>query len=165
MGVFNKLFGYRWSLYFVKNENQLAYAMHENAVISMVGYVMGYFAEGRKPVDPWSLHLNFNHNHKSIKLKPEHFTADGENITPLLLQEIQSIDSGWQVKGNEPIFEEASTKKRIKINESTSEYLETAFSGEARELTFFRLMNEIFDKSSKPKKPIPNAFIIGVYLL
>jgi hypothetical protein len=148
MGIFNKLFGFRWSLYIVKNENQLAYAMHEHAVMRMAGYVMSYFADGGKPAEPWSLYLNFNHNHKSIKLEPEHFTPDGENVTPLLIQQIESIDPGWKVKGGEPVFEEAATKKRIKIQESSSEYLQTAFSDKPRELTFFRVMDEIFDKSS-----------------
>lgn len=158
MSFLNKLFGFRWSLYIVKNENQLAYAMHEHAVMRMAGYVMGYFADGGKPIEPWSLYLNFNHNHKSIKLEPEHFTPDGENVTPLLIQQIEFIDPGWKVKGGEPVFEEAATKKRIKIQESTSEYLQTAFSDKPRELTFFRVMDEIFNKSSQPQEPIPTAF-------
>lgn len=158
MGIFNKLFGFRWSLYFVKNENQLAYAMHEHAVMRMAGYVMGYFADGGKPIEPWSLYLNFNHKNHSFKLLPEHFTSDGGNVTPLLIQKIESIDPEWKVKGGEPVFEEAATKKRIKIQESTSEYLQTAFSDEPRELTFFSIMAEIFDKSSQTKEPIPTAF-------
>lgn len=78
LGFFNKLFGFRWSLYVVENGNVLTYAMHEHAVMAMVGYVMKYFADGGQPVEPWSLYLNFNHNHQSIKLGPEHFTQDGE---------------------------------------------------------------------------------------
>lgn len=146
MGIFNKLLGFRWSLYIVKNGNQLAYAMHEHAVIRMAGYVMGYFADGGKPVEPWSLYFNFNHKHQSFQLLPEHFTQDGENITPLLTQLIKSIDPDWQVKGGEPIFEEAATKKRIKIQESTSEYIQSAFSDKPRELTFYRVMDEVFGK-------------------
>lgn len=148
MRFFSKLLGFRWSLYIVQNGNQLAYAMHENAVIRMAGYVMGYFADGGKPVEPWSLYLNFNHRHQSFQLQPEHFSPDGENITPLLIQQIESIDPGWQVKGGEPIFEEAATKKLIKIQESTSEYLQSAFSEKPRELTFYRVMDEVFGKYS-----------------
>lgn len=32
-------------------------------------------------------------------------------MTPLLRQQIQSIDPGWIVSGAEPVFEEAKTKK------------------------------------------------------
>ncbi len=35
MGFLNKLFGFRWSLYIVQNENQLTYAMHEHSVMRM----------------------------------------------------------------------------------------------------------------------------------
>ena len=147
MGFFNKLLGFRWSLYIVQNGNQLTYAMHEHAVIRMAGYVMGYFADGGKPVEPWSLYLNFNHKHQSFKLLPEHFTPDGENITHLIIQQIESIDPGWQVKGGEPVFEEAATKKRIKIQESTNEFIKATFSDKPRELTFYRVMDEVFGKS------------------
>lgn len=94
MGLFNKLFGFRWSLYIVRDGNQIAYAMHENSVIRILGYVMDYFANGEVPVQPWSLHLNFNHKHQSFELRPEHFTPDGENLTNALIQQIQSIDPG-----------------------------------------------------------------------
>ena len=146
MGFLNKLFGFRWSLYIVQNGNQLAYAMHEHAVIGMIGYVMGYFADGGRPVEPWSLYLNFNHKHKSIKLEPEHFTPDGKNVIPLLIQQIESLDPGWKVKSGEPIFEVPATKKRIKIQESSHDFIQAAFGNKPHELTFFRVMNNVFGK-------------------
>ncbi len=124
MGFLNKLFGFRWSLYVVQNGNKLAFAMHEHSVMRMLGYVMGYFADGGRPVEPWSLHLNFNHKHQTIKLGPEHFTLDGENVTHVLIQQIESIDPGWKVKGAEPVFEEAATTKRIKISEYASGHID-----------------------------------------
>ena len=150
MGIFNKLFGFRWSLYIVQNENQLAYAMHEHSVMRIAGYVMGYFADGGKPVSPWSLYLNFNQKHTSFKLLPEHFTPDGENITAILIQQIESIDPDWQVKGSEPVFEEAATKKRIKISEHTSGKIDIQAMLEKlnkpREITFYSIMYEVFGK-------------------
>ena len=124
----------------------MIYAMHENAPIKMIGYVMGYFANGAEPVFPWSLHLNFNHTHKSFKLLPEHFTSDGENVSKLLLQKIQSIDSKWMTKGGEPIFEEVSTKRQLKIQESTLEFIESAMNNKPREITFYRVMDEVFGR-------------------
>lgn len=149
MGLMNKLFGYRWSLYIVMG-NQLAYAMHENSALRIVGYVMAYFADGGKPVEPWSLYLNFNHKHQTIKLGPEHFMSDGENVTPALIREIESIDPGWKVKGGEPVFEEAATRKRLKI----SEYMPGDIDIQAmidnlnkpRDVTFFSVMDEVFGK-------------------
>ena len=150
MGFLNKLFGFRWSLYIVQNGNQLAYAMHEHSVMRMIGYVMGYFADGGRPVEPWILYLNFNHKHQTIKLGPEHFTQDGENVTPLLVQQIESIDPGWKVKGGEPVFEEAATKKRIKITEFAPGKINIqamfADVGKPRELTFYSVMDEVFGK-------------------
>jgi len=123
MGLLNKFLGFRWSLYVVKNGNQLAYAMHEHSALRMVGYVMGYFADGGKPVEPWSLLLNFNHKHQTIALRPEHFTRDGENVTSVLIQEIEAVDPGWEVKGGEPVFEEAATKN---VSRSASTRLEAS---------------------------------------
>lgn len=150
MGFFNRKLGFRWSLYVVQNENELLYAMHENAVLRMVGYVMGYFAEGGKPIHPWSLHLNFNHSHQTIKLGPEHFTPDGENLTPTLIHKIAAIDPGWQVGDGEPVFEEVATKKQIKISEYPPGQLDiqAMFDNmhKPRELTFYRVMDEVFGR-------------------
>ncbi|PVE42292.1 hypothetical protein [Limnohabitans planktonicus] len=150
MGFLNKLFGFRWSLYLVQNGNHLAYAMHEHSVMRMLGYVMGYFADGGRPVEPWSLYLNFNHKHQTIKLGPEHFTPDGENLTSALIQQIESIDPGWKVKGTEPVFEEAATKKRIKITEYAPGHIDIQAMldniDKPRELTFYSVMDEVFGK-------------------
>lgn len=124
--------------------------MHEHSVMRMVGYVMGYFAGGGRPVEPWSLYLNFKPKQQTIKLGPEHFSHDGENVTPALIREIESIDPGWKVKGGEPIFEEAATKKRIKITEYVPGQIDiqTMFANidKPREQTFYRVMDEIFGK-------------------
>lgn len=150
MGLFNKLLGFRWSLYIVQNGNQLAYAMHEHSVLRMVGYVMAYFEGGGRPIEPWSLYLNFNKNHQTIKLGPEHFTANGENVTPLLIHQIEAIDPGWKVKDGEPVFEEAATKKRIKIAEHEPGEIDIQAMldniNKPREVTFYRVMDEVFGK-------------------
>ena len=36
MSFLNKFLGFRWSLYVVKNKNQLAYVMHEHSALRMV---------------------------------------------------------------------------------------------------------------------------------
>lgn len=150
MGFLNKVLGFRWSLYVVKNGNQLAYAMHEHSALGMVGYVMGYFADGGRPVEPWSLLLNFNHKHQTIPLRPEHFTRNGENVTSVLIQEIEAVDPGWEVKAGEPVFEEAATKKRIKISEHTPGRIDIQAMldniGKPRELTFYSVMDDVFGR-------------------
>ena len=148
MSILTKLIGFRWSLYIVQNEKQLAYAMHENSVMRLVGYVVAHFAGGREPVAPWSLHLNFNQSHKTIQLRSDHFTTDGENITQVLIREIESIDPGWRVKGGEPVFEEAATKKRLKISEHAPGQIdiEAMFRNidKPRAVTFYSVMDEVF---------------------
>ena len=150
MGFLNKRFGYRWSLYIVRDSNKIAYAMHENSAMRLIGYTMNYFAVGAQPVAPWSLYLNFNHTHKTIRLQPHHFTTDGENVTQALTTEIEAIDPGWRVKGAEPIFEEAGTKKRLNISEHVSGQIDLQAMlreiDKPRETTFYSVMNEVFGK-------------------
>jgi len=150
VGLLNKLFGFRWSLYIVQDGNKLAYAMHENSVVRMLGYVMGYYSNGGRPVEPWSLHLNFNHKQKSIELGPEHFSSTGENVTPELIRQISAIDSGWKVKGNEPVFEDAVTKKKLKISNRGSGEIDLQAMidnvGSAKEPTFHSVMGQVFGK-------------------
>ncbi len=151
MSLQNTPLGFRWSLYIVLDGNKIAYAMHENAVVRLAGYAMGYFAVGAKPLAPWSLYLNFNHTQKAILLEPRHFTSDGENLTQALLIEIQTIDPGWQVKGAEPIFEEAASRKRLKISEHAAGRIdvEAMFRNidRPKELTFYSVMDQVFGKS------------------
>ena len=152
MRLFGNLFGFRWSLYLVRNGNELVYAMHENSPIRIVGYVMGYFANGGLPVEPWSLHLNFNKKHQTIKLGPEHFTPDGQNLTALLKTQIKTIDPNWLIKDGEPVFEEAATKKKIKMNDFKERLDLQAILDDVekpRETTFYTVMNEIFARSGK----------------
>ena len=149
MSIFNKLFGFRWSLYVVHNGG-LAYAMHENSALRMVGYVMSYFANGNAPIPPWELYLNFNHKHQTIKLLPSHFTSDGDNVTQLLIQQIQSIDPGWQVNGGEPVFEEAATKKRLRLSDAPSDFSSASIQtmldniNKPKEVTFYSVMDNVF---------------------
>lgn len=104
MGLFNKLLGYRWSLYIVKHGNEIEYVMHENSVIRIAGYVMSYYKNGATPHAPWSLRLNFNKKQQAFELNSNHFTPDGENITNEFIRQIETIDPGYRVSGSEPVF-------------------------------------------------------------
>ena len=122
--------------------------MHENSVIRMVGYLMGYYAGGKKPVEPWNLYLNFNRNHQTIKIVPEHFSPDGEKFTPALINQIESIDPGWKVKGKEPVFLNAATKKRIKISNYDLDNIDAKSMldsfNKPHEETFYSVMDNVF---------------------
>ena len=150
MGFLNKIFGFRWSLYIVREPGQLVYAMHENSAIRIAGYVMDYFQGGATPKPPWSLYLNFNHKQRAFRLEPSHFTADGENLTAELLGRIQALDPGWQVKGGEPVFEEAATKKQLPITEHKRGTIDIEAmirnAGKPRETTFFSVMDQVFGR-------------------
>lgn len=151
MALLNNLFGFRWSLYIVRDGKNIAYAMHENSVIRLAGYAMGYFAKSALPVAPWTLYLNFNKSHKTILLQPHHFTADGENVTPALVAAVEAIDPAWRVKGGEPVFEEAATKKRLKISEHSLGNVDIEAMmrnlDKSREVTFYSVMDEVFGKA------------------
>ena len=52
-------------------------------------------------------------------LGPEHFTPDGENLTPRLFEKMDSLDSRWRYfTGGEVWLEEAATQKELKITDS-----------------------------------------------
>jgi hypothetical protein len=148
MGLFNKLFGYRWSMYFATKGNELRYVMHQDAVMILVGFVMRYFANGNRPVHPWSVHLNFNKTYESFELGPEHFTSDGKSVSEALVHEIERIDAGWRVPGGEPIFLEAASRRRIPLSmferggghNALRRFVETG----TREETFFQVMYTVF---------------------
>ena len=151
MGLLNKIFGFRWSLYVVRNENELIYAMHEHSVIELIDWVMvGYFEKGLSPVKPWSLYLNFNKKHKKIKLKSAYF--NGLRISDELMNAIQTIDPGWNVKAGEPVLVEVATKKNIKLREhipgekiDIQKMLDNI--NKPRELTFNSIMDEVFERN------------------
>lgn len=151
MGFLNKLFGYRWSLH-IFNNGKLVYAMHEDAVLRMIGYFMSYYGNGGQPISPWKLILKFNRNGQTIVLGRQHFTSDGKDVTPLLPTQIEAIDPGWQVRGSEPVFEDVVTGKRLKIGHE--EYASGGIDihkmfadiGKPKDMTFYDLMDKVFGK-------------------
>lgn len=151
MGLFNKLFGFRWSLYIVRNDNEIVYAMHENSVLRIIGYCLSYFRDGKNPVSPQSLHLNFNKNHKSFPLNSSHVTPDGENVTDSLIKQIETIDPGWKVPGGEPVFVDARTKKQLKIRHKidyNNLQKEIDNVGKPKDPAFFSIMDQVFGKKA-----------------
>jgi hypothetical protein len=94
--------GFRWSLYFVHREEGLCYALHENAVILLLGYVLAPIENGKHISDDWTLHISFNQKNKSIQLSETDFP--GGAIAPALLTNIDAIDPGWRVETGKPVF-------------------------------------------------------------
>src|SRR5579871_3316016 len=89
----------RWSLYFVHEREGLRYALHSDAVEILLGYVSAPIKKGKRISPHWELHLNFNFEHKSIKLA-EPFFLKG-NVSKLLLDLIATVDPGWMVPRGE----------------------------------------------------------------
>lgn len=148
MAFLSRLLGYRWSLYIVIDGNKLCYAVHENAVVRILGYVISRFHEYGDPVPPWSLHLNFNRNHTSFPLQRQHFSGDGQDLSPLLLQKLREIDPKYdQIRGAEPVVVEVATKKHIPISSATSmEDIMKRFSDRSLmdEITLSSILDEVF---------------------
>ncbi len=71
------------------------YALYENAVMMLLGYVLAPIENGKRMSDEWELHINYNPSHKSIKLNEEHFSSS--TVSPKLIAEIGAIDPGWIV--------------------------------------------------------------------
>jgi hypothetical protein len=160
MGLLNSLFGFRWSLYVVRNKNECNYILHEHSVIELLHNVMvGYYSKGLSPVEPWSLNLVCNRKqHQKIKLEAAYF--DGDNISPVLMSKIKAIDPGWDVRPGEPVFLEAGTKKKLKMSEHNYDHVQSIEeinrdiqrmmdnfgTNKPKEITFDSVMNMVFGR-------------------
>jgi len=142
----------RWGLYIVKS-NKTAYVMHANSVMQIVGYVMGFFENSQSPLSPWVLYLCTNG--KQLMLGSEHFTSDGENPTPLLINQIEAMDPRWDgFKSGAIWFEDVETKKEIKISDykpgqmDWNKYIRSRLDNPdlLNEPSFYSVMNEVFGK-------------------
>jgi len=145
--------GFRWSLYFVKKDEGLRYALHENSVVLLLEYVLGPLENGKQLSSDWELHINFNWQHKAIKLEERHFQNGA--IDRNLITEISTIDPGWKVTGGKPVFVDAITRKSLPLGWS----YEAAFqrpedrlgsvrqlfeSRESDEVTLATVMRQVF---------------------
>ena len=148
MGFLKRTFNRRWGLYVVKHDKAVC-AMHGNCVMQIIGYVMLHFEGNGTPVKPWSLHLSSNG--KGIELGHQHFSSDGQNPTPLLIQQIEAIDSRWNgFSAGEIWVEDVATKKEIGISDHTPGKIDVQAMfdniSKPRELTFFSVMDEAFGR-------------------
>lgn len=158
----------RWSLCIVRDD-ELVYAMDGDNPITILGYVVNYFKNDAKPVDPWSLHLKFNATDESFQLKPSHF-IDKENKTDpsrKLLSKIKSIDLNYKRAPNSDlIFTDIKNNKNLKVSDYEDIYnlSENDFKNKIRnrfakkwgeikegntkdtEKTFFDVMDNVFGK-------------------
>lgn len=126
----------RWSLYIVKNNNELVYAMHENSVLRLLDYVVDFFKNGKEPIDPWSLYLNFNKSSASFKLGNSHFTTDGNYLTTELISKIEELDPDFkEPSGAKPVFMDMRIRKKLEIKND---------QGDSVEPTFYNIMHELF---------------------
>ena len=116
MGLFSKLFGYRWSVY-IRNDGALTYALHQNSIFRLLGYVITDFSEKGNPQAPWDILINCNKNNQWIKLDKSHFLENGQGVNRILLNQIEMIDPGYRVKGDEPIFVDVRTKKELSMSD------------------------------------------------
>jgi len=106
----------RWSLHFIHKSEGLRYALHEDAVDILLGYVLAPIKRGKRISPDWELHLNFNLEHKSIRLVEASF-AKGY-ISRNLRDLIATLDSGWMVPRSEPVFVDAHTRERLPLDPS-----------------------------------------------
>lgn len=114
----------RWSLCFVHEREGLRYALHNDAVDILLGYVSAPIKKGKRISPDWELHLNFNLEHKSIKLVEPFFLKD--NVSRILLDMIATIDPGWMAPRDELVFADAQTRKQLPLAPSEQTALNAA---------------------------------------
>ena len=112
--LFNSLVT-RFAIYFVFN-NQAKYVLNGNSPLKMIGYVMGSFAQGRHPKAGWAVYFSSKATKRNFQIHNNHFNFTGDDITDLLISDLDAVDERWQhFKGVELKFENFETKKEIKI--------------------------------------------------
>ena len=115
---------FRWSLYFVHKREGIRYALHNDAVDVLLGYVLAPIEKGKRISPDWELHINFNFEHKSIRLV-EAFFSEG-HVSKTLLDLIAVFDSKWMAPGGEPVFVDARTRKQLSLGMSGCTFLKDA---------------------------------------
>ena len=159
----NNNYRYRWSLY-INHSGVPKYFLDADSVLTLIACVMPGFAGGRQPVQPWSLALIFNQTHQHIVLGQPHFERDGQNITPLLMEEIAAIAPDYEAEyGGKPVFSDANTGKWLEIcnyrKYATLTPLEKFKSslldwgGEKPAMDFTSVFNKVFNR----KSPAPGS--------
>jgi hypothetical protein len=137
--------GFRWSLYFVHKYEGLRYALHDDSVVYLLGYVLAPIERGAKISPDWELHINFNFEHKAIRIVEEYFS--GGDISKELLDQIAEIDPGWMVPhGQNPVFVDAHTKKQLSLGMRELVYMSDAQRRASIERLIERRLNDENDE-------------------
>ncbi|WKZ71131.1 MAG: hypothetical protein QY331_07685 [Melioribacteraceae bacterium] len=114
--ILSKLFGFRWSLYVLRNKKELGFVMHSQNVGDLVGYIGSWFEKKGEPHNNYSLALNFNKTNEVIHLSQHHFKEDGFP-TNELWNKLNSIDKKWKGKPhlqmNEFFFINVATGEKV----------------------------------------------------
>ena len=167
-----KDYRYKWSLYII-HSGAPKYFLDADSALTLTDYVISGFRNGKQPVRPWALALIFNPTHRHIVLLPDHFESDGDNITPLLMNQIAEIDPDYGVEnGRKPVFSDAVTGKWLEMDNYQAYATQSAFQkfksglldwGPVKEeADFTAVFNKIFDRkipaSSSAKNTSPSFF-------
>jgi len=123
--------GFRWSLYFVHKHEGLRYALHYDDVVVLLSYVLARIEAGKRISPDWELHVNFNFEHKAIRVVEQYF-FNGD-ISKEVLDQIATIDSGWRDPrtAGKPVFVDARTKKQLSLGTTELMFMSDAQRGKA----------------------------------
>jgi len=117
MGILNRFLGFKWSLYLIKNSNDLHLALHANHPLILLGFVMNRFSDRGEIAAPWGLYINHNVTNKLLQLHSKHFTSCGRGVTEQLKTQLASIDRNWTLgESTPPILVDPGTKNELDIS-------------------------------------------------
>ena len=150
MDTLKRSFHFRWTLYILKGEKEIAYVVLADCAFSIISLVMQHFIDGFNPVPPWSLHLQFNSGNRSFELRPEHFTDNGKFFTRDLIDKMNDLDPMWdKFPKSVPLLLEAATKKKIpgpdEMYNGSCESLHNFLN--PKEPTYNTVLGEIFGRT------------------
>jgi hypothetical protein len=118
---FNKLFGYRWSIYIATDQRDVHYIIHSDSVSKLLYMVSDFFIEKGDPKSPWNLHLVFNKKQQEneILINKYFFDKGYLKIKDTLFNRIRDIDPEFENYvgiGKEIVFIDVKNNKQLKLN-------------------------------------------------
>ena len=144
--------GFRWSLYFVHEHEGLKYALHENAVIVMLGYLLAKIENGQRIRSHWKVIANHNRTNKHVQITEQDFVnGPSQNeltVSPKLIRTISSIDPDWMAPMGKPVLVDVKANRILPLGAS----YESLFKSEREILQDTQRMLEKLNDGAKKKE-------------
>lgn len=117
MFKFLSFLGMPWSVYVIRNGNELIAAAHVASPIAALGVIGIWVEDYGDPVAPYSIGLNFNKDHTFVPLISENFDSFGypknDLVSQLAIIDPKCLKRRSYEENPIPYFTEPATKRQL----------------------------------------------------